>query len=339
MIFRYVSRLIILLVIVSSSNHRITQAYDAQEIGLLINTDTSHIALLMTVDGRIVPKMASWYLLGEQYRDISWSVQQKTLVSSDGRHISMRNSTTNQIVFTAASNETIAYASLSPDGKLILFTNTQLVFEKANQKTALPIVDFSIRAVSLDQNIKTVVSPKHDDMGNNDFFLSKARWSPDGIYIAFEGHEDNELNEGNIYLSETQCLEHDKAQCSYNELKIVDGSGARLIEEDTNPENWLSPTWSPDSKRLGFICGRQICTLGRNGTKFQRFTISASDSELVPIDIEWSPEGQYIAYNFNNDIYLLNLEDRTTTNLTNTPSVDEYEFTWLTWPDAEFLLK
>jgi dipeptidyl aminopeptidase/acylaminoacyl peptidase len=260
-----------------------------------------------------------------------WSSQTNAFLSanSEGYTIRHKNDKSAQVFLKyPPTTSLISYMDLtqSPDGQNFVFIKEQLYSDHS--------VEYSLDLVLVDGTQRPIFKPEKT-LASYSFFIESVRWSPDGAYIAFNGKPFGELNEGNIYLLSSMCLTENTPQCSVEILKIKDQSGVRLLGRSIWEEDWNFPTWSPDSKRLAFRCGEQICILRRDGTNFLRIPVN------VGANLEWSPDGQFLAYMFNNDIYLLSLNTYRATRLTNNTDYDNHilSLTWLTLPDADFLLQ
>jgi Tol biopolymer transport system component len=134
-------------------------------------------------------------------------------------------------------------------------------------------------------------------------------WSPDGSRIAFTVFDDD------LYVANT------------------DGTGLRALTHNAAGE--FLPDWSPDGSRIVFqrstAVGHDIFVINADGTNERRLTRdSVFDGHPA-----WSPDGTKIAFirsapSF--DVHVMNSDGSGRTNLTNTPSVDEYEPDWQPLP-------
>jgi Tol biopolymer transport system component len=289
-----------------------------------------------------VPSIESRHISNEFIIGL-WSPQAKTFISTNGKGVTIQSTETpdERLIVkydpksddASKSDDTYMSPSISPDGRRFMFIKNRFYFDSKESKYGLILgtLDGSIRPIFDPQN-----SQDESGLSVNTKYMEMVRWSPDSAYIAFSGNPFHELGENNIYLMSTECIETALTQCNPHTLKINDGSGIRLRGRAGLGEDWNYPTWSPDSKRLAFRCEPHLCILGRDGTNFRRI--------LLPLErenLEWSPDGQFLAYMFNNDIYLLSLNTYHATRLTNNTDYDNdiYSLTWLTLPDADFLLQ
>jgi TolB protein len=74
----------------------------------------------------------------------------------------------------------------------------------------------------------------------------------------------------------------------------ADGSGARRLTRE--PSLDLSPTWSPDGKRIAFVSDRsgtpQIYVMNADGSSTRRLTFQGNYNQTPA----WSPRGDLIAF-------------------------------------------
>jgi TolB protein len=105
----------------------------------------------------------------------------------------------------------------------------------------------------------------------------------------------------------------------------ADGENARTLVESTEPI--MSPSWSPDGRKLAYVSFEQerseiyIQTL-RSGAR-QRVSSRAGVNGAPA----WSPDGRFLALalskdNGNLDVYTLNLSNQVLKRLTSRPSID-----------------
>ena len=117
---------------------------------------------------------------------------------------------------------------------------------------------------------------------HNDF---QPAWSPDGKRIVFVSNRDGHFI-GNRPVSE---------------VYVMDANGKNQQRLTNNPNDDLSPSWSPDSKRITFVSRRvdgdkhrhrEIYVMDANGKNQQRLTNNPND-DLNP---SWSPDGKRIVF-------------------------------------------
>lgn len=124
--------------------------------------------------------------------------------------------------------------------------------------------------------------------------------SPNGKYIAFSSNRD-----GN------------------SEIYIMDADGKNQTRLTNTPGNELSPSWSPNGKRIVFTRETHIYTMGASGKNEKALTIGAYPS--------WSPDGKKIAFinrgKTGFDIFIINVDGANLVNLTKSVE-DEFFPAW-----------
>lgn len=110
-------------------------------------------------------------------------------------------------------------------------------------------------------------------------------WSPDGTKIAFASRQSGEyLGAWNLYVMD------------------VDGSDPTQIASGAHPDRGASNgggllVWSPDSTKIAFTCGGEICVANADGSGVARLTDSPG-RDGAPV---WSPAGTKIAFTSTRD--------------------------------------
>jgi len=138
------------------------------------------------------------------------------------------------------------------------------------------------------------------------FWSDDVDWSPDGQKIAFDG---------------VHTVAPDGSQLSF----VTDGA---------------MPSWSPNGARLVFVRGSDIWTSNADGTDPQQLTNSPTVQEASPV---WSPDGTKIAFSSQRDapqpcgpfhsapcfdLHVMSADGTDETNITNTPTTDEFGASW-----------
>jgi len=134
-----------------------------------------------------------------------------------------------------------------------------------------------------------------------------ASWSPDGTAIAFNG---NVTSLGNaIYTINS------------------DGSGLKQLTNLKNTGEYnISPTWSPDGKKIAFVSerdgGREIYVMNTDGSVQTRLTTALGNADSPA----WSPDGSQIAFVSRRDgrdqIYLMKPDGSNQYKLINSDTFD-----------------
>ena len=132
-------------------------------------------------------------------------------------------------------------------------------------------------------------------------------WSPNGKWISFASDRAGtsdfyriDIDGGNL-MKLTDGQDYDKtawspdsqwiAFTSRGSLFVMDAEGKRL-RRLAGSANSVDCTWSPDGKQIAFSSNRDIFSIDLNGRNLR---------QLTPIDqrawdLEWSPSGEWIAY-------------------------------------------
>lgn len=156
-----------------------------------------------------------------------------------------------------------------------------------------------------------------------DELSSRLYFSPDGGQVAFVQNQD-------IYRMNTE--------------------GSQLKNITQNPDIYTSGgsplRWSPNGQHIAFYLGnypqQQLYVIDAEGQNLTNLT-KDPDPQVYNVELVWSPDSNQIAYYHNNsssgggnqqDIYLVDLQDKSPTSLTRNPS----EYQELSWsPDGQFL--
>lgn len=123
-------------------------------------------------------------------------------------------------------------------------------------------------------------------------------WSPDGKWVAYIGGEfrsgvRSELN--GIYITTSQSI---------------------LSGETLNYRNTIGPiiwteqfSWSPNGEQLAFISDENAVDIYNIQTRSMKYLGQYDEIMLISGNVEWSPDGNWIAFSTMEGIYLLNVND------------------------------
>ena len=153
-----------------------------------------------------------------------------------------------------------------------------------------------------------------------------AHYTSDGIYESITGIKGIAATRL-LYVNEIK----DFKQISTYKLMLADSDGANEKILLSSSEAIISPSWSPDGKRVAYVSFEtgiakvfiQEISSGKREAVLSKDTQISSPS--------WSPDGKYLSLTLyqdgNAEIYILRLRDRTLTRMTNQFAIDT-ESSW-----------
>jgi TolB protein len=153
-----------------------------------------------------------------------------------------------------------------------------------------------------------------------------AHYTSDGIYESITGIKGIAATRL-LYVNEIK----NSKQISTYKLMLADSDGANEKILLSSSEPIISPSWSPDGKRVAYVSFEtgiakvfiQEIASGKREAVLSKDTQISSPS--------WSPDGKYLSLTLyqdgNAEIYILRLRDRTLTRMTNQFAIDT-ESSW-----------
>jgi TolB protein len=215
-------------------------------------------------------------------------------------------------------------ATWAPDSKRIAFHASASGTGKPilSPRPGAATTDSDIFILNVDEFLKKRTRPKN--ITNNPAAVDDdPDWSPDGRMIAFTSHA----------ISDDDRDDHPTA-----EIYITDADGKEKPKRLTNNvEEERAPAWSPDGKRILFMCrkgppaeGRvipsfELCVMNGDGSGLKRLTNTGR--YLTP---HWSPDGRQIVFHkavggFGRyQLFLINADGTGERQITNPPGMNGF---------------
>jgi Tol biopolymer transport system component len=107
-----------------------------------------------------------------------------------------------------------------------------------------------------------------------------------------------------------------------SEIYTIKPDGSDLQQLTFNDSYDSFPAWSPDGTRIAYYCDGNLCIMSASGADRIRI-----ENTLGAREPAWSPDGSKLAFE-KDDIFVLNLEDLTLFNVTNTPEEIDMNPVW-----------
>ena len=165
------------------------------------------------------------------------------------------------------------------------------------------------------------------NLTNDPNFDNSPSWSPDGKRIAFMSDRDGHFDM--------------PGRLPNYEIYVMDADGGNPQNLTNDPNNDVSPSWSPDGERIVFSSERdgnrdgnqenyEIYVMDADGNNQQRLT----DNDFYDSAPSWSPDGERIAFvsrrdghfigdfGLTSEIYVMDADGKNTRRLTNNRKTD-----------------
>ena len=153
-----------------------------------------------------------------------------------------------------------------------------------------------------------------------------AHYASDGIYESISGIKGIASTKL-LYVNE---IKSKKINSSYR-LMLADSDGANEKTLFTSSEPIISPSWSPDGKKVAYVSfetGLAKVHI-QDIASAKRESVLSKDTQIS--SPAWSPDGKYLSLTLyqdgNAEIYILRLRDKTLTRMTNQFAIDT-ESSW-----------
>ncbi len=153
-----------------------------------------------------------------------------------------------------------------------------------------------------------------------------AHYTSDGIYESITGIKGIAATRL-LYVNEIK----DSQLISTYKLMLADSDGANEQTLLSSSEPIISPSWSPDGKRVAYVSFEtgMAKVFIQEIASGKREAVLSKDTQIS--SPSWSPDGKYLSLTLyqdgNAEIYILRLRDRTLTRMTNQFAIDT-ESSW-----------
>ncbi len=270
---------------------------DGTQIVFVSTRDGDEEIFIMQADGSNQIRLTDNEISDNQPR---WSPDGARIVyvtgqSWDEMYLYAMNPDGSQVVQLTDAMWLIRTPRWSPTGEWIAFSAARQYEEgeRGNYSYSENHDIYRVRPNSFDLR-RLTISPAWDVLPS---------WSPDGTQIAFISDRFNEVNNlPNVYRMQ------------------VDGSDVTPIDTDWNNIHY-GVTWSPNPNRIIYSMDDRLIRI-KLDPYGGAFMTSTADSVR---QFDWSPDGAWLIYADEGDIYGFN---STRQNLTNTPDAREFDAQW-----------
>lgn len=152
-------------------------------------------------------------------------------------------------------------------------------------------------------------------------------WSPDGEYIAYECYIEGPVST----IAESNRTHYTQEAADICTIRLDEGRITRLTE-DRGAERY--PVWSPDGLRIAYTRRDGIYIIDADGMNKRRLVFTPQGQSPEEIGkVAWSPDGSELLFSAclegkNRDIYLVEVDSGTITNLTSHNNLQDANPMW-----------
>ena len=173
-------------------------------------------------------------------------------------------------------------ATWSPDGRKIAFhASASGTGRPINFLPGAATTDSDIFVMNVDDFLKNR-TPRKNITNNPAAIDDDPDWSPKGQKIVFTSHAVTDNTDNHVTA----------------EIYMIDAAGTgKPTRLTNNAEEERAPSWSPDGKRIVFMCRRggsdlEICVMNSDGTG----QVQLTDNTIGDLTPSWSPDGKKIVF-------------------------------------------
>jgi TolB protein len=173
-------------------------------------------------------------------------------------------------------------ATWSPDGRKIAFhASASGTGQPINALPGAATTDSDIFVMNVDDFLKNR-TPRKNITNNPAAIDDDPDWSPKGQKIVFTSHAITDNTDNHVTA----------------EIYMIDADGTgKPTRLTNNAEEERAPSWSPDGKRIVFMCRRggsdlEICVMNADGTG----QVQLTDNTIGDLTPSWSPDGKKIVF-------------------------------------------
>jgi TolB protein len=235
----------------------------------------------------------------------------------------MNTDGTEQALLTRGSS-----ATWSPDLKTIAYhASASGTGQPIRPDPGAPAADNDLFVLNVDDVLNNVSLPRN--ITESPFDIEEdANWSPDGQAIVFTGHPASDQPPAPVFHYTSKEI----YVLNVDETGVPTGEPVQLTN---NAVEERAPAWSPDGKRILFMCRIgapttptattptfEICVMNADGPYDPEAWARLTDNNVGDFTATWSPDGQQIVFHRlvagRAQLWVMNANGTAQTQLTNT---------------------